>query len=267
VKLNRLAGLGGVSEYETERARRWAARFEWPMLLVVLLILMQWMLENAGMISATTSRVADWLIWLAFVVETSVLTALVRDKRTYLLNNWINLTIIVIGFPPLWGDTPLAGILRGLRALLMFGLLLRLSRTWRQVLMQHHLGNSLIIMFVVVVVSGVVIAYIDPGVKTPWEGIWWALATVTTVGYGDVVPISEKGRIVGVVLLLLSVVLLSLVTANISAFLVSRGAVKGESEVHERLRRMEARLERIERLLKEHQQRQENGKPGRGFDQ
>lgn len=121
-------------------------------------------------------------------------------------------------------------------------------------------------MFLVVVVAGVVIAYIDPAVETPWEGIWWALATVTTVGYGDVVPVSDKGRIVGVVLLLLSVVLLSLVTANISAFLVGRGAVKEESELHERLRRMEARLERIERLLKEHQQRQEEEKPPKRFE-
>jgi len=259
VKIDRLAGLGGVSEHETESARRWASRFEWPMLVVVLWILLQWALENAGVMSASTSRVADWLVWLAFVTETTVLTALVRDKRSYLLNNWINLTIIIIGFPPLWGDTPLAGILRGLRAVLMFGLLLRLSRTWRQVLVQHHLGNSLIIMFLVVVVAGVVIAYIDPGIKTPWEGIWWALATVTTVGYGDVVPVSEQGRIVGIILLLLSVVLLSLVTANISAFLVSRGAVKGESEVHERLKKMEKRLERIEQMLKESRTRQGNG--------
>ncbi len=266
MKFDWLTRLGGVSERETERARRWAARFEWPMLLVVLWILLQWMLENAGMISPSVARVADWLIWLAFVVETGVLTALVRDKRRYLLDNWINLTIVIIAFPPLWGETPLAGILRGLRALLMFGLLLRLSRTWRQVLAQHHLGNSLLIMFLVVVVAGVVIAYIDPAIETPWEGIWWALATVTTVGYGDVVPVSDKGRIVGVVLLLLSVVLLSLVTANISAFLVGRGAVKEGSELHERLRRMEARLERIERLLKEHQQRQEGEKPPKRFE-
>ncbi len=257
MKYDRLAGLGGVSGHETEQARRWAERFEWPMLVIVLWIFLQWMLENAGVMPVATSRIADWLVWLAFVTETVVLASLVRDKRDYLLNNWINLTIIVIGFPPLWGDTPLAGILRGLRALLMFGLLLRLSRTWRQVLVQHHLGNSLIIMLLVVVVAGIVIAYIDPGIKSPWEGIWWALATVTTVGYGDVVPVSEQGRIVGIILLLLSVVLLSLVTANISAFLVSRGAVKGESEVNDRLKQMEKRLERIERLLKETQSRYE----------
>lgn len=254
MKYDRLAGLGGVSGHEAGQARRWAGYFEWPMLVIALWIVVQWILEAAGILPVSASRKVDWLVWLAFVIETVVLTSMVRDKRSYLLNNWINLAIIVIGFPVLWGNTPMAGILRGLRVALMFGLLLRLSRTWRQVLMQHHLGNSLIIMFVVVVVAGVVIAYIDPAVKTPWEGIWWALATVTTVGYGDVVPVSEHGRIVGIILLILSVVLLSLVTANISAFLVSRGAVKGESEVHERLKRMETRLEHIELMLKESRQ-------------
>ena len=256
MRYDKLAGLGGVSEHETESARRWAKRFEWPMLVIVFWILLQWLLESADLMPAAISRIADWLVWLAFVTEAVVLTSLVREKRGYLLNNWINLMIIVIGFPPLWGNTPLAGVLRGIRAILIIGLLFRLSRTWRQVLVQHHLGNSLIIMFTVVAVSGIVIAYIDPGVKSPWEGIWWALATVTTVGYGDVVPVSEQGRAVGVVLLLLSVVLLSLVTANISAFLVSRGAIKGESEVHERLKQMEKRLERIERLMRDIQCRQ-----------
>ena len=254
-----LAGLGGVDPHETGAARRWAQRFEWPMLILVLWILLQWALESARLIPPSVSRVADWLVWLAFVAETAILTSLVRDRRRYLLTNWINLAIIVTGFPLLWGDTPLAGILRGLRLVLMFGLLLRVSRTWRQVLAQHHLGNSLFIMLFVVLVAGFLIAYIDPGIDTPWEGIWWAMATVTTVGYGDVVPVSEQGRLVGFILLVLSVLLLALVTANISAFLVNRGIVKGETQVQDQLRRMEQRLEQIERLLKESRQREEDG--------
>ena len=50
---------------------------------------------------------------------------------------------------------------------------------------------------VIVVVSGVAIRLLDPHEYTSvWEGLWWALQTVTTVGYGDVTPENVGGRFV-----------------------------------------------------------------------
>lgn len=57
---------------------------------------------------------------------------------------------------------------------------------------------------------------------TIWDGWWWALQTVTTVGYGDVVPHQTAGRLVGVLLMLGGLSLLSIVTAVITSVFVAR---------------------------------------------
>jgi voltage-gated potassium channel len=84
--------------------------------------------------------------------------------------------------------------------------------------------------------------------------MWWAWVTMSTVGYGDVVPHSAAGRLFGSVLILFGVVLLSLLTANLSAFFIGRDVEKGErneKEAEHALKDISARLERIERQLAE----------------
>ena len=60
------------------------------------------------------------------------------------------------------------------------------------------------------------------------DTFWWALVTITTVGYGDVVPHSTLGRIVGLILMLSGVVLVSLFTATIASIFVERKIKEGE---------------------------------------
>ncbi len=252
LRLGHLTGLAGVSSRERPAARRWAARFEWPMIAVAVWIPVQWYLEQRDGITPAVSRMGDWLVWLVFVVETTVLTALVRDRRRYLLGNWMNLAIIALGVPLLWGETPLAGALRGLRLLLLVGLFARLSRSVRAVLARNRLGPTLVFSAVVLTLAGVLISGVDPAIGSPWDGIWWAWVTVTTVGYGDVVPSTPAGRVIASLVMLLGLGLFALLAANVSAFLIGRDVHKverEESDLRTRLEAIEARLERIEQAL------------------
>jgi voltage-gated potassium channel len=90
----------------------------------------------------------------------------------------------------------------------------------RQVLERNHLGYTLVIALLVTLVAGILISTVDPGIKSIEERIWYAWVTLATVGYGDVVPKSTAGRVIGVVLIFLGLVFFSLITANIAAFLV-----------------------------------------------
>jgi voltage-gated potassium channel len=70
--------------------------------------------------------------------------------------------------------------------------------------------------------------------------LWWAMATVTTVGYGDNVPVTAEGRGVAIVLMLVGIAFFSWVTANIAAFLVEFGG--GETHgvtTHDIMRKLE----------------------------
>ncbi len=253
-----LLGIAGVAEHETAPARHWSRRLEWPMVGVALWIVLQWYLEETGILRQDIARIADWLVWLAFLLETVVLTAQVRDKRRYLLGNWLNLLIITAGFPYFWQFAPLIGLLRSVRLVLVVALLLRMSKSARKLLSQHRLGTTLIVALVTVMLSGLIISRLDPDIGTFSEGIWWAWSTMTTVGYGDVVPQTPGARIFAALVMLFGVVLLSLVTANLAAFFIGSDVEKIETEEKESdrlLKDIAARLERIEKQLQDQQKR------------
>jgi voltage-gated potassium channel len=84
--------------------------------------------------------------------------------------------------------------------------------------------------------------------------IWWALQTVTTVGYGDFVPSSTEGRIIGSVVMLGGISFIAVVTASIAAALVEAarrraGAEAAQHPLTGRLDEIVNRLERLERKL------------------
>ena len=74
---------------------------------------------------------------------------------------------------------------------------------------------------------------------TLWDGIWWAVTTVTTVGYGDLYPTTVQGRIIGMALMFVGISFLSLLTAAIA----SRFVKDDRSEEHQQLVEMLLRIE------------------------
>ncbi len=115
--------------------------------------------------------------------------------------------------------------------------------------------------FLIVVVGGVLMRVLDHDeYPTIWLGMWWALQTVTTVGYGDVTPHNTSGRIVAVFVMLEGVAFLSIIVAAITSVFVTRARREREAEpegedtpgptrMDQRFDEVEARLERIEALF------------------
>ena len=106
----------------------------------------------------------------------------------------------------------------------------------------------------VVVGAGVLISLID-GEEYPnvWIGMWYALQTVTTVGYGDVTPTELGGRLVGVLLMLQGTAFIAIVTAVITSTFVTRAqkaseAERASGELGER-EAMDRRFDELERKL------------------
>jgi voltage-gated potassium channel len=81
--------------------------------------------------------------------------------------------------------------------------------------------------------------------------LWWAVSTVTTVGYGDVVPVQPYGRAVAAVLMVVGYAFLSLLAGFIASALIARRAEAQQHEALVLLERLERRLEEIERQIRE----------------
>lgn len=106
---------------------------------------------------------------------------------------------------------------------------------------------------------------VNPGLDSLFDAFWWAVATVTTVGYGDVLPVTPAGRVLGIVMMLAGTALFCSYTALFAAAILSQEVMDVEAEImliEHRLRRLsessdfdEGTLrklaDRVERVLKE----------------
>jgi voltage-gated potassium channel len=84
------------------------------------------------------------------------------------------------------------------------------------------------------------------------SGLWWAVQTVTTVGYGDDVPTTVSGQLLAALVMLLGIGFLTVITAAITSTFVSRSrrtSADADTPTAEQLRQMNERLERIEAAL------------------
>lgn len=80
-----------------------------------------------------------------------------------------------------------------------------------------------VLWLVAIVVFGVVERIVDPdSFPTVWDGMWWATQTVTTVGYGDIVPQQTVGQIIAAVLMITGLSLFAVVTGSITSAFVTR---------------------------------------------
>jgi len=107
----------------------------------------------------------------------------------------------------------------------------------------------------ITIAAGILMTVADrKGFPSIGSGLWWAVQTVTTVGYGDHVPTTVAGRLVAAVVMLVGIGFLTVITAAITSTFVSRSrreqTLSGPSSpTEEQLRQIARRLERIEAAL------------------
>jgi voltage-gated potassium channel len=90
---------------------------------------------------------------------------------------------------------------------------------------------------------------VDPGIGGFHDALWWAIVTVTTVGYGDVIPTSTEGRIIGSFLMVAGVSAIPITTSLVVSVFVSRAQAQQRAHDAKLQEELLARLERIERSL------------------
>lgn len=251
MRWNEAIGLRGVDPHENERAKFCSQVLEWPMLVATLWIIALWYLSNSSPLY-TLKPIHDLALWSLFIFETLVLSVLVDDTKRYLRGNWVNLAIILFGIPILWGATSYIYALRILRVLTLVSLIVHVISSLQKLMSRNSLGPILLSAAIVVVMAGTMIATIDPGIKTAGDGIWWAWVTVTTVGYGDVVPVTPLGRFFGGILILIGIGLFAALTASFATLFMSNAEKDQQIEIRKTLYKVDSihrRLARLEQKL------------------
>jgi voltage-gated potassium channel len=197
------------------------------------------------------ASVANWVIWGSFLAEL-VLVVVVAERRVDALKVYWLETLIVLGTAPFYvkvlSSLRLLRLVRLLRVARLGLLGGRAIRAERALTTRHAFRYLALLTAFLVVIAGAVISVVDsadiPNIGT---GMWWAIVTVTTVGYGDVYPHNTAGRVLGALLMLAGIGFISLLTATIASTFVAsdEGADTRLDELVDTVRRIEKRLDEL----------------------
>jgi voltage-gated potassium channel len=174
-------------------------------------------------ISSSIQTILDliqWVSWSAFALDFFYGVIKAGDKKKYLLKHPLDLAAVVLPF------------LRPLR-------LLRVISFGSLVIQKVAIGRQFAIT-IKVLITTLFVAYISAiqitiierdidgsNIKNFGDGLWWAITTVTTVGYGDRYPTTTEGRFLAVGLMIMGISLMGVITASVAAWFVKMG--QGES--------------------------------------
>ena len=240
-----------------EALERFERQTAWPMLALALAIVPLLVIPLVVDLSPTAETMffaCDWFVWAAFAVEYGIRLYLAPAKGRFVRSNIIDLVTVIVPFLRplrLVRSTRLLRLLRAGRAGIF---LLRGIKAVQNVLTRHKLHYTLLVAGAITVGAGVIVAEFEHGatdanITTVPEGLWWAITTVTTVGYGDFYPVTPAGRGFAVVLMLVGVGLFGLLAASLASFLIERGRHDEVEPDDIGLEDIAARLERIEDQL------------------
>jgi voltage-gated potassium channel len=204
--------------------------FEVPVMVSVLMLIPVLVIEYTQQTLEPVALYLNWGIWTVFLVEYVVLFYFSKNKIEFIKSHKIELIIIIFSFPIVPEGLESSGFLRfarlprllnGLRFFRLAALLNRFASTVKSIF------NSKGLRFIVYATIGIVLFFgflfyiSEPAVQTYSDGLWWALVTITTVGYGDITPLTNLGRIIASALMIMGIGFIATITAAVSSYFIS----------------------------------------------
>jgi voltage-gated potassium channel len=193
-----------------------------------------------------------FVLWVVMLAEYLVRLVITPDTPGYLRRRWVEPATVLV--PPLQG-WHVVGIEK-------MSLLFREGELRAEAILKHHSLFRVLIAVVVTLFLGawLVLLFEEKAKGTNIhdypDALWWAIVTVTTVGYGDRYPVTEGGRLVAVVLMLVGIGLIGVLTATVASVFIKEHTdankeefKKGHADLGQRLSVISDRLADVERRL------------------
>jgi voltage-gated potassium channel len=186
-------------------------------------------------------EITNWATWAVFALDYAVRFGLAPRRRSFVRANLASLASVVL---------PLLRPLRLLRLVTLLHVLNRkASSSLRGRIAVYVTGATALIVFVASLAElsaerghrGANIVSFD-------DAWWWAIETVTTVGYGDRYPVTLTGRLVAVGLMLAGIALLGVITAGLASWVVEKVSAPGEEAQHASAGDVQALTDEVSRL-------------------
>ncbi len=193
-----------------------------------------------------------FVLWVIMLAEYLVRLVVTPQTRGYVKRRWVEPATVVL--PPLQG-WHIVGIEK-------MSILVREGELRVESILRHHSLFRVLITVVVTIFLGAWLVLLfeenakNSNIHDYPDALWWAIVTVTTVGYGDRFPVTEGGRIVAVVLMLVGIGLIGVLTATVASVFIKEHTdankeefKKGHADLGQQLSVISDRLADVERRL------------------
>ncbi|MFL5964506.1 MAG: potassium channel family protein [Gaiellaceae bacterium] len=248
--------MSKISSVSDERALQLERKFARPVIVAALLVIPVIVIEESSLSSGwrDAAAVVNWLIWLVFAAEILITTWVASNRLRWLGKHVLEIVIVVATVPFYPASLQSARILRLARVLR----LLRLAQISRRAFSIEGVRYAALAAALTVLGGGAAYAAVEKHGMSTWDGVWWAITTMTTVGYGGS-PSTDMGRLITIMVLAVGIGFVAFFTGAIAERFLrgDLGTVEGElstiendeADVLHELREVRQRLERIEARL------------------
>lgn len=204
-----------VYSESTGKLDAWERRAEWPLAAVALIFLAAYTVEVLVQPRGALLETVVWASWLVFAADYVVRLSLASDRWRWFYRHLLDLLIVAL---------PLLRPLRLVRLLILIQVLQRAAGSAiRGRVVLYTVFGAVLLVFVAS------LAVLDAERSAPGayitdfgEALWWSVTTITTVGYGDLTPITTTGRVIAVLLMIGGITLVGSITATLASWIVER---------------------------------------------
>ena len=226
-----------TKEYSlTSKLVTWRKWTDIPLLIIAIgslpLLLLEIISHRLTSGDKTFLLIVNLTVFLAYAIDYVVEFLVTPEKGRYVRSEWSSLLIVIAQLFAILPAMSFLGFLRGARALRVVSSFTRIivismaSRSQgREILKKRATSFAFGLAGFTLITSAVGFTLAedvgkDGRIQSFFDALWWSGATITTVGYGDIYPITAAGRIIAIFTMLVGISTLAVVTARIAQFLI-----------------------------------------------
>lgn len=196
------------------------------LILIDLILIIYSLIYNVPTKIYNNIIIFDTIVCILLIFEFSLRLSKSENKRQFFINNW---TEIIAGIPfdlvmfPLvlnYENFLISFII--LKFIKVIALFIQFLETIDVFLKKTHLDEILGVTLLVILISTLAVYLFDPSINSLFDSLWFVLSTITTVGYGDILPNSDIGRILGLIIITFGVFIFSAVTGAMASYFTKK---------------------------------------------
>lgn len=204
----------------SSRLERWEDRTEWPLACVAVVFLAAYSVEVLAHPGGLTSGVLEVMLsalWAGFAIDYLIRLTLAHQRGRWFVRHMLDFAIVAVPF------------LRPLRLLRLVVIVAALQKAFGDAIRGRvviYTAASAVILVYAASLAVLEAERFDPSahIKNFGDAVWWSITTITTVGYGDFYPVTTRGRLVAVLLMIGGISLIGMITATVATWIVQRVA-------------------------------------------